>query len=176
METGEIIHEKVFASPRPPPISFKDERIGFGSWRVKTSKRLVKSEQPSGSLRKSKKCLVWLRKHQREHGRFVKNCVLVSVECLDEDKDAEIQVMADFSQNRLWPKPTLAKTEFDLFSVCVCVCLCVFVCVGFTVSVWGFQSFCLVMFRAPGPPFPGPPSPGPPKISLFLLSLGGFSD
>ena len=41
--------------------------------------------------------------------------------------------------------------------VCVCVCLCVFVCVfvwrgcvGFTVSVWGFQGFGLVMFSAPG--------------------------
>ena len=75
--------------------------------------------------------------------------------------------MADFGQ-----------TDFDL-------CLCV----GFTVSMWGFQGFGLVMFGAPGtalpgdcptrgPPFLGTPlpgdrpSPGPPKISLFS-SLSG---
>ena len=63
---------------------------------------------------------------------------------------------------RLWPKPTLAKPT----STCVCVCLCVFVCVlVFTVSMWGFQGFGLVML---GPPFPGPPFPGPPFPALRL--------
>ena len=96
--------------------------------------------------------------------------------------------MADFGQNRLWPKPT---------STCVGVCLCVLVCVlcgvgvGFTVSVWGFQGFGLVMFGAPGTALPGTALPGtalpldrpkfrsffslsPPEISFFLLSLGGL--
>ena len=110
----------------------------------------------------------------------------------------------DFGQNRLWPKPTLAKPTlakptlakptstcvrvcvcvcvFVCVCLCVCVCVCVCVClcgvgVGFTVSVWGFQGFGLVMFGAPGtalpdrpsrdrpsrdPPFLGPPSAGQP--------------
>ena len=85
------------------------------------------------------------------------------------------RVMADFGQSDFgqqslaspfW-RPTLAKPT----STCVCVCLCVFVCVcvcvfvsvcvclcgvgvGFTVSVWGFQGFGLVMFGAPGTALP----------------------
>ena len=35
----------------------------------------------------------------------------------------------DFGQNRLWPKPTLAKPTLAKHFDCVCVCLCVFVCV-----------------------------------------------
>ena len=68
MGTGEITHEKVFASPRPPPkISFKDnwmkelgsEVAGGGKDSQQTQPetknpivrtgRLVLSEQPSGS-------------------------------------------------------------------------------------------------------------------------------
>ena len=87
--------------------------------------------------------------------------------------------------------PTLAKTDFGQtdFDLCLCVCLCVFVCVfvcvcvcvcvclcvfvgvcvclcgvgvGFTVSVWGFQGFGLVMFGAPGTALPRTALPGPP--------------
>ena len=65
-----------------------------------------------------------------------------------------------------------------------CECLCG-VGVGFTVSVWGFQSFGLVMFGAPGTALPGalpgPPFPWTPfpwtaqNFALFFPSLGVFS-
>ena len=66
--TGEIIWEKVYASPRPPPISSKDNRmkelgseVAGGSedsqqtqpkskFQLSSMERLVTSEQPSGSL------------------------------------------------------------------------------------------------------------------------------
>ena len=53
--------------------------------------------------------------------------------------------------NRLWPALVCVLC---VFCVCVfCVCLCG-VGVGFTVSVWGFQGFGLVMFGAPGTALP----------------------
>ena len=96
--------------------------------------------------------------------------------------------MADFGQNRLWPKPTLAKTdfgqnEFDLLCVVLCCVLSVWRGCCFTVSEWGFMCGCwfqglvwtallgTVLPRdrpSPGPPFPWTalpldrPSPGPP--------------
>ena len=93
METREIIYEKVYASPRlPPKIS------SFDNWMKQLSSevaggsedsqqiqpksknplvrtvRLVKSEQPSGSLTQEigKDVLFWLRKHQRKHGETCK--------------------------------------------------------------------------------------------------------
>ena len=82
----------------------------------------------------------------------------------------------DFGQNRLWPKPTLAKCVWCCVVLCVwCVCgVCVLCGVGtcFTVS-WNRVSRVGVGFKVlvwscsvpPGPPFPGPPFPwtaGPP--------------
>ena len=68
----------------------------------------------------------------------------------------------------------------------VCECLCG-VGVGFTVSVWGFQGFGLVMFGAPGTALPGTALPGtaqnfalffPSPAATFVLffhSMGVFS-
>ena len=93
MESGEIIYEKVLASPRPPPkISFKDNWMkelgsevaggGEDSQQIKprskthlsSTVRLVKSEQPSGLLTQGdrKRCLVWLRKHKLKNGETCK--------------------------------------------------------------------------------------------------------
>ena len=49
METGEIINEKVYASPRPPPkISFKDNWMkDVGSEVVKTPNKSNQDQKPS---------------------------------------------------------------------------------------------------------------------------------
>ena len=48
--------------------------------------------------------------------------------------------MADFGQNRLWPKPTLAKPTLTCVCVCLCLCVCVFVCLCVCLRV------CLCVF------------------------------
>ena len=116
MGTGEIKYEKVYASPRPPPkISFKDnwmkelgsEVAGGGEDSQQTllkSKtqllsrvRLVKSEQPSGSLTQEieKGVLFGCESTNVSTERFVKSCVPVSVERSDQDKDADENGDAD---------------------------------------------------------------------------------
>ena len=116
METGEMIYEKVYASPRPPPmISFKDNwmkelgsEIARGSEDSQqiqpTSKtllsstvRLVKSEQPSGLLAQEieKDVLFGCECTNVSTGRPVYSCVRVSVECLDQNKDADENVDTD---------------------------------------------------------------------------------
>ena len=115
METGEIIYEKVFASPRPPPkMSFKDNwmkeldsEVAGGLCRLPTNPTKIKNPiTKNGETCKwattwfaysgdRKRCLVWLRKHQREHGETWKSCEPVSVERLDKDKDADENVDAD---------------------------------------------------------------------------------
>ena len=104
METGEIIHEKVYASPRSPPkISFQDNWMKeFGSDvtggsedsqqtptknqnpSVRTG-RLVKSEQPSGSMTQEidKGVLFDYESTNVRTERLVNSCVPVSVERLD---------------------------------------------------------------------------------------------
>ena len=111
--------------------------------------------------------------------------------------------MADFGQNRLWPKPTLAKPSLTCCVwcvVCLCVCVCVLavwrgcwfhgfivwvsrVGVGFKVLVWA----CSVPPDRPSQDRPSQdrpsqdrpsqdrPSPGPPQISLFFFPLWGSS-
>ena len=66
-------------------------------------------------------------------------------------------VMADFGQNRLWPKPTLANPTLAKPTLANCVTWVLVSrfqsggsCVGVGFKVWF------------GPPFPGPPFPGPP--------------
>ena len=116
METGQIIYEKVYASPRPPPkISFEEylmkemvSEVAGGSedsqqTQPKTKNpivrtvRLVKSEQPSGSLTQEiDKCVLFDCESTNERTeRPVNSCVPVFVERLDEDKDADENVDAD---------------------------------------------------------------------------------
>ena len=104
METGEIVYEKVYASPRlPPKISFRNNWMkGLGSevagggkdsqqTQSKTKNpivrtgKLVLSEQQSGSS------------VQEIDTRFLFGCecINLSVERLDQDKDADENVDAD---------------------------------------------------------------------------------
>ena len=116
MGSGEITNEKVYASPRPPSkISFKDnwmkelgsEVAGGGEDSQQTQPktknaivgtgRLVLSEQPSGSTAKEidKRFLIGCESINERTGRPVSSCVPVSVERLDQDKDADENVDAD---------------------------------------------------------------------------------
>ena len=116
METREVIHVKVYASPRPPPkISFQDtwmkelgsEVAGGGEDSQQTQPktknpivrtvRLVKSEQPSGSSVQEidKRVLLASESTNVRTVRLVNSGVPVSVERLDQDKDADENVDAD---------------------------------------------------------------------------------
>ena len=112
METGEIFFETVHASPRlPPKISFKDnwmkelgsEVAGGGKNSQQTQPkpkiqgRPVLAEQPSGSSAQEieKVVLFDYESTNVRKGGPVKSCVPVSVECLDQDKDADENVDAD---------------------------------------------------------------------------------
>ena len=84
MGTGEIIYEKVYASPRPPPrISFKDNWMKELGPEVAGGGKDSQQTQP-----KTKNPIV-------RTGRPVSSCVPVSVERLDQDKDADENVDAD---------------------------------------------------------------------------------
>ena len=116
METGEIIFEKAYASPRPPPkIPFKDNwmkelgsEVAGGSEysqqaqpKIKnpivSTGRHLKSEQPSSSLTQEieKGVLFGCDSPNVSTRRLVESCVPVSVERLDKDKDADENVDAD---------------------------------------------------------------------------------
>ena len=116
METGEIIYEKVNASPRPSPkISFKDNwmkklgsEVAGGSedsqqtqpkskTQLLSTERPVKSEQPSSSLTQEieKGVLFGCENTNVRTVRLVESCLPVSVERLDKDKDADENVDAD---------------------------------------------------------------------------------
>ena len=112
METGEIIYEKVYASPRlPPKISFKDNwssEVAGGSedsqqTQPKTKNpivrtgRLVKSEQPFGSITQEidKGVLFGWESINVRTERPVNSCVPVSVERFDKDKDSDENADAD---------------------------------------------------------------------------------
>ena len=113
METGEIIYESVYASPRPPPkISFKNNwrkelgsEIAGGSEDsqqtqpnpIVRTERPVKSEQPSGSSAQEmdKRFLLGCESTNERTVRPVNRCVPVSVERSDKDKDAGENVDAD---------------------------------------------------------------------------------
>ena len=98
METGEVIDEKVYASPRPPPkISFKDiwmkelvSKVAGGSGEFqqiqpKSKTQLSRTErpvskQPPGLLTQEiEKCLVWLRKHKLKNGETCE-CTIIQPE------------------------------------------------------------------------------------------------
>ena len=115
MESGEVIYEKVYASPRPPPkISLRDNWVkeldlevaggSEDSQQIKTKyqKRLSRtgrpvSEQPPGLLTQEigKDVLFGCESRNSRTVRSVKSCVPVSVERLDTDKDADENVDAD---------------------------------------------------------------------------------
>ena len=79
METGEIIYEKVYASPRPPPkISFKDNWMKELGSEDAGGGKVSQQTQP-----KTKKTIV-------RTGRLVSSCVPVSVERLDKDTDENV--------------------------------------------------------------------------------------
>ena len=120
MESGEIIYEKEYASPRPPPkISFKDnwmkgldskvaggsedfQQISKSKTQLSRTERPV-SEQPPGLLTQEieKDVLFGCESTNSRTGRpvnapsFSQSCVSVSVECVDKDKDVHENVDAD---------------------------------------------------------------------------------
>ena len=78
METGEIIYEKVYASPRPPPkISLKD------NWMKELDSDIAGGGEDSQQTQPRSKTQL------SSTGRPVKSCVPVSVERLGKDKDAD---------------------------------------------------------------------------------------
>ena len=116
MESGEIIYEKVYVSPRPPPkISEKDnwmkeldsEVAGSSKDSQQTQPktkhpivrtgRPVSTEQPSssGAQEINKRFLLGCESTNERTMRTVYNCVPVSVERVDKDKDADENVDAD---------------------------------------------------------------------------------
>ena len=115
METGEISYEKVHASPRPPKISLQDNwmkelgsEVAGGSkdsqqTQPKTKNpsvrtgRPVLAEQPSGSSAQEidKRVLLECEGTNVKTRKSVSSCVPVSVERLDQDKDADENVDAD---------------------------------------------------------------------------------
>ena len=116
MGTGEVIYEKVYASPRPPPkITFKDnwmkelgsEVAGVGKdsqqKQPKTKNPIVRtgrpvlSEQQSGSSVQEIEHVsnVAAKAPMKEQGDLFSSCVPVSVERLDQDKEADENVDAD---------------------------------------------------------------------------------
>ena len=115
IESEEIIYQKIYVSPRPPPkISFKynwmkelDSEFAGSSrdtqriqpkskTQLSRTVRLV-SEQPSGLLTKEigKAVLFGCESTNSRTVRPVKSCVPVSVERVDKDKDADENVDAD---------------------------------------------------------------------------------
>ena len=133
MGTGEIICEKVRASPRPPPMSFTDnwmkelgsEVAGGGKHSQQTQPktqnpivrtgRLVLAEQPSGSsAQKIEKCVsLGCESTNERTGRPVSSCVPVSVERLDQDKDVDENVDADHVRTG---RPVESEQSIGLFT------------------------------------------------------------
>ena len=122
MESGEIIDEKVYVSPRPPPtISFKDNWMKELDSEVSGSSedtqriqpksktqlsRTVRpvSEQPSGSFTQEIRKDVLFGREGTKNSRTVRpvdgppssqSCVPVSVELVDKNEDADENVDAD---------------------------------------------------------------------------------
>ena len=87
METGEIIYEKVYASPRPhPKISFKDK------WRKELGLEIAGGSEDSQQTQPTTKNPIVRTE------RLVFSCVPVSVRRLDRDKDADENVNADHAR------------------------------------------------------------------------------
>ena len=132
MGTGEIIFEKVYASPRPPPkISSKDnwmkelgsEVAGGGKDSQQTQPktqnpilrtvRPVLAEQPSGSSAQeiNKGVLFDCGSTNVRTARPVSSCVPVSVERFDQDKDADENVELPCSRTREEDRESSSSTS-----------------------------------------------------------------
>ena len=84
MESGEIIYEKVFASPRPPPkISFEDNLMKELDSEVAGDSEDSQQIQPKSKIQLSR--TVRLVKGPP----FSQSCVPVSVERVDKDEDVD---------------------------------------------------------------------------------------
>ena len=114
MKSGEIIYQKVFASPRPPPkISFEDnwmkelgsEVAGGGTPNKPNQKPKIQlleqedlflAQQPSGSSAQIIENVSYLaaKAPMKEQGDLFSSCVPVSVRRSDQDKDADEKVDA----------------------------------------------------------------------------------
>ena len=102
METGEIIHEKVYASPRPPPmISMKHD------WMKELGSEVAGGSEDSQQTQpKTKNPIVRTE-------RLVNSCVPVSVERLVKDKGADEN--ADEDQIRT-ERPVESEQSIGLFT------------------------------------------------------------
>ena len=82
--TGEIIYEKIYASPRPPPkVSLRND------WMKELGSEVAGGSEDSQQTQPKTK------NPNVRTGRLVKSCVPVSVERLDQDKGADENVDAD---------------------------------------------------------------------------------
>ena len=122
IETGEIIYEKVYASPRPPPkISLRDnwmkelgsEVAGHGEssqqTQPKTENPIVRTGRPVSTEPPSSSSVQEIDK------RFLLGCesTNVSVERSDKDKDADENVDADQVRTG---RPVGSEQSIDLFT------------------------------------------------------------
>ena len=90
MESWEIIYEKVFASPRPPPkISFKD------NWTKELYSQVAGGSEDSQQIQPTSKTQLSRTVRPVNASSFSQSCVPVSVERVDKDKDADENVDAD---------------------------------------------------------------------------------
>ena len=127
METGEIIHERVNASPRPPPkISFKDNlskelgSVAGGSedsqqTLPKTQNPIVRTRRPVKSEEIDKGVLFDCESTNVRTVRPVNSCVPMSVERVDEDKDTDENVDADQIRTG---RPVESGQSIGLFTQC----------------------------------------------------------
>ena len=109
MKSGDVIYEKVNASPLPPPkISFKDnwmkelgsEVAGGGKdsqqTQPKTKSPIVRTGRPVLSDQEIENVSdVTAKSPMKEPGDLFSSCVPVSVKRSDQDKDADENVDAD---------------------------------------------------------------------------------
>ena len=122
MRTGEMIYEKVYASPRPPPkISFKDnwmKKLGskvagqaesFQPTQPKTPNPIHRTGSPVTTEQTSRSSA------QEIDTRFLLRCesTNLSVERLDKDKDADEDVDADRVRT---VRPVGSEQSIDLFT------------------------------------------------------------
>ena len=124
METGQIIYDKVYASPQPPPkISLKhdwmkelgSEVVGDGKdsqqTQPKTKNQIVRTGRPVSTEPPSRSSVQEIAK------RSLIGCesTNVSVECSDKDKDAEKNVDAVRVRT---VRPVGSGQSIDLFTQC----------------------------------------------------------